>query len=207
MPDVTVGTGDSIISIAKGHGFFWEDIWNHGGNAELKAKRKDPNVLYKGDVVHVPELEKKVLDKACDQRHEFKRKGDPVKYRVRLLRYGKPRKNLGYTLDLGGELIDGTTDADGKLEHWLPGNCKGGRLIIDGGKEIYPVSIHRLDPVDEITGVQQRLKNLGYPIPMISGKMDKATKAAVAAFQKVWMLEETGEPDEQTKAALLGEHP
>ncbi len=205
--DRTIGNGDSIISVAKDNGFFWEDLWNHGSNAELKAKRKDPNVLYRGDVVHVPELEKKVLDKACDQRHEFKRKGDPVKYRVRLLRYGKPRKNEEYTLDLGGELINGTTDADGKLEHWLPGNCKGGRLMLQGGKEIYPVSIHRLDPVDEISGQQQRLKNLGYPIPMVSGKTDKATKAALMSFQKVWKLKETGEGDDATKAKLLELHP
>lgn len=207
MPDRTIGTGDSIVSIAKDHGFFWQDLWDHGSNADLKSKRKDPNVLYQGDVVHVPEIEKKILDKACDQRHEFKRKGDPVKYRVRLLRYGKPRKNEKYVLDLGGTIIDGTTDADGKIEQWLPGNCKGGRLILNDGKEIYPVSIHRLDPVDEISGQQQRLKNLGYPIPMVSGKLDKATKAALLSFQKWWKLKESGEGDEATKAKLLELHP
>lgn len=205
--DRVIGNGDSIVSVAKDAGFFWEDLWNHGSNSDLKSKRKDPNVLYKGDVVHVPELEKKILDKACDQRHEFKRKGDPVKYRVRLLRYGKARKNEAYTLDLGGELLQGTTDADGKIEQWLPGGCKGGRLILNDGKEIYPVSIHRLDPVDEISGVQQRLKNLGYPVPMVSGTIDKATKAALNSFQKWWQLKETGEPDDATKAKLLELHP
>lgn len=207
MPDITLGPGDSIISIAKSHGFFWQDVWEHAANSDLRAKRKDPNVLFRGDVVHVPDLEKKVLDKPCDARHEFKRKGDPVKYRVRLLRYGKPRKNEPYVLDLGGELINGTTDADGKLEHWLPGNCKGGRLILQDGKEIYPVSVHRLDPVEEITGQQQRLKNLGYPVPMVSGKMDKATRAAILAFQKFWEMPETGEGDEATRAKLQELHP
>ena len=64
-----------------------------------------------------------------------------------------------------------------------------------------------VDPVDEITGQQQRLKNLGYPIPMVNGKLDKATRAAILAFQKVWKLKETGEGDEATKAKLLELHP
>ncbi len=47
MPKQKVGAGQSTASIAKANGFFWKTVWEHGENAALKEKRKDPNVLLK----------------------------------------------------------------------------------------------------------------------------------------------------------------
>ena len=35
----------------------WKLIWEHEKNADLRAKRPDPHVLYKGDKVWIPEVQ------------------------------------------------------------------------------------------------------------------------------------------------------
>ena len=86
MPeDYTVQVGDCISSIAFERGFFWETIWNHPKNAELKQKRQDPNILKEGDIVHIPDKELKEESCATDQKHKFKIKGVPAKLKLRLM--------------------------------------------------------------------------------------------------------------------------
>ena len=114
MPKQRVGEGESTSSLAKKNGFFWRTIWEHGANAELKSLRKDPNVLFADDEIFIPEKQFKDLSKPTDQMHKFKRKGEPCKLKVQLMKAGKPRKNEKYVLNLDGKLIDGTTDGDGK---------------------------------------------------------------------------------------------
>ncbi|MFH1075402.1 MAG: hypothetical protein V1753_00935 [Pseudomonadota bacterium] len=54
MPDYIVKQGDCIESIAFKHGLFWETVWNHPNNQQLKQERKNPNILLAGDKVFVP---------------------------------------------------------------------------------------------------------------------------------------------------------
>lgn len=68
MPEYAVKQGDCMESIAQKFGLFWEKIWNHPKNVKLNEQRKDPNVLYPGDVVFVPEKEDKEESGATEQR-------------------------------------------------------------------------------------------------------------------------------------------
>lgn len=87
MPiDYEIGPGDCINSVAMRHGFFPDTLWNHGSNAELKEKRKDPNVLMLGDKLFIPDIKIKELDKATEKKHRFRRKGVPAKLHLRFLK-------------------------------------------------------------------------------------------------------------------------
>jgi len=207
MSKYQISQGESIPSVAKDNGFFWETLWDHPENAALKEKRKNPNVLFEGDEVFVPEIELKEVTKATEAKHKFKRKGDPLKFRLQLMMMGKPRKNEDYVLVVDGKQITGKTDGDGKLEATIPGNATGGTIKLRGGKEEYPVRIGHLDPIDTVTGVKQRLNNLGFTCGSEDDTLDDGTKAALQKFQNKFKLTVTGEPDDATKAKLTELHP
>ena len=63
-----------------------------------------------------------------------------------------------------------------------------------------------LDPVTELTGVQARLRNVGYGEVPIDGALGPATVAALCAFQRDHGLDPTGRPDRETQDALLAQH-
>jgi hypothetical protein len=90
MAKHTVKQGECISSIADKYGLFWDTLWNHPENAELKRQRKDPNVLLAGDEVFIPEKEEKNESCETEQTHRFRLKGVPAKLRLRLMRPAEP---------------------------------------------------------------------------------------------------------------------
>jgi len=216
MPKQKVGVNQTTSSLALELGFFWRDIWEHGENAALKEKRKDPNVLFAEDEIFIPEKVKKQVSKSAEAEHTFKRKGEPSKFKMRLLALDKPRANEDYVFKVGGKLIRGKTDGDGKFEHFIPGNAKIAQLILREGKEIMNLTLGGLDPLDLATGVIQRLNNLGYKTGGIRAKKGELTKDyfadpkklpkrlvnAIKAFQADNNLEQTGIVDDKMLAIL-----
>lgn len=196
--EVEIGTGESIPSIAKSKGFFWKTIWEHPNNAGLKAERESPNILYRGDRVFVPDKELKEVPCATNERHDFRLKGDPVKFVLRLKKLGRPRKDEDYVLKINGKLIEGTTDGDGQLETWVPGNARTAELTLNRGQEVHQLRISRLDPVETLSGLQQRLNNLGFCCGVEGGELNPRTQRALRSFQSMYGLTVTGEPDEET---------
>lgn len=190
-----------MISLAKKKGFFWRTIWDHAENAELKAKRKDPSLLFETDEIFIPEKRLKEVSKSTDSEHSFKRKGDPSKIKLQLLKLGKPRANEDYVFNVEGKIIEGKTDGEGNLEHFIPSAAKSAKLILRGGKEEYPVKVGYLDPIEELVGIQQRLNNLGYNCSENS-KLDEKTKTALKKFQADNKLDANGELDGATKSKL-----
>ncbi len=195
LKDHKVRQGECISSIAFVYGFFPDTIWNDPANAELKQKRKDPNVLFPGDTVYIPTRRLKEEPGGTGQKHRFRRKGVPAKFRLRLLLNDEPRMSEPYILDIDGILFSGTTDVNGWIESPILPNAKKGKLLLDNGREEYPLELGNLDPVGEITGVQVRLYHLGFYIGDIDGVMNPETADALRAFQKKQGLEETGQPE------------
>ena len=203
--NVTVGSSDSILSIAKSHGFFWKTIWNHGRNSQLKQKRKDPEILQEADEVFVPKVDPKKVDKPNEARHKFKLKGEQAKFKIQLKQLGQPRAGEDYILVVGGTIITGKTDGDGKIECEIPNDASSAELKLQGGKEVYPLTIGKLDPADEPSGVRQRLANLGFNVE--SPDEDKMPGKTLKEFQEKYSLKITGECDGPTKAKLRELHP
>jgi len=203
MPQYTIKEGDCLSSIAERHGLFWEKIWNHPNNMELKRRRRDPNILYPGDIVFLPEKEKKEETGLTEQKHRFRKKGAPAKVRLRLMRNDLPRANEPYVLEVDGNFFTGTTDTDGKLEQSIPPHAKKGKLLIGKKREAYILNLGGMDPLHELAGIQKRLNNLGFYCGPANGILGPQTIDALKAFQKKHRLTESGEVDEATKNKLI----
>jgi peptidoglycan hydrolase-like protein with peptidoglycan-binding domain len=79
--------------------------------------------------------------------------------------------------------------------------------VSEGSKtDEYTLPLGAIDPIDELTGVQQRLANLGYPCGSEQGTPGELTKAALRAFQKEMNLDGTGQLDDATRQKLKQVH-
>ena len=58
----TVVPGDYLVKIAKEHGTTVDAIWGHDLNERHRQKRGSPDVLYAGDVLHIPVPDPVVVD-------------------------------------------------------------------------------------------------------------------------------------------------
>ena len=58
MAQYTIKAGDTLDSIAGDYGMSWRQLYYHRENAGFRAKRTDPNKIYPGDVLWVPEEKK-----------------------------------------------------------------------------------------------------------------------------------------------------
>ncbi|GEM_PF-416686 len=215
-----VKQGECLSSIAHQYGFHWKTLWNHPDNKELKENRKNPNILYPEDEICVPEKEEKYESGETGKKHRFVVKGK-AKLRIQVLRDGAPWAGVEYTLavedkkfefktnETTGEQSKLKTDQKGILEHLIAPGAKEGKLLI--GKEPkqreFPLKIGHLDPIEKLSGVQARLKNLLLYQGPIDGTENEALTEAVAVFQGYCGLTVTGKlGDEDMKKKLQKVH-
>jgi len=202
----TVTQGECISSLADRYGFFPDTIWNDPANSDLKRERKNPNVLSPGDVVVVPDKRVKEETGGTGQMHRFRKKNTPAMLRIRFLDdEDRPRGNMRYTLEIDGDNYEGSTDSDGKIEHPIPPGAKKGMILL-GNEDIIPLSFGELDPVENTSGIQARLMNLGFDCGGVTGEMDSRTREALKGFQGKYGLSPSGNVDEDTKTKLLQIH-
>jgi N-acetylmuramoyl-L-alanine amidase len=200
--------GESVESVAFENGHLWQTLWNHSENTELKLLRKDPHVLYPQDRLFVPDLRLREETCSTDARHAFVRKGVPSKLRVVVLHNNQPCARQPYVLNIDGQVFQGNTAVDGSVEHSIPPNAMRGSLIVLPGKKqrVYALQLGGLDPIAEISGIQGRLRNLGFPITTVDGQPGPETTSALQMFQEKYQLPVTGNPDSATQDKLKAVH-
>ena len=193
----TVTQGECLSSIAAQAGVPWKTLWDHPDNADLRKNRKDPNVLYPGDIVTIPDKVLRDESRPTDASHKFVKRTEPTHIKLRLLQEDKPRAGVAYELQVDGQSVKGTTDSAGFLQEDIPPGSQSGLLLVGGGsvREIYTLGFGTLDPIDTDSGVRGRLQALGYDV-------DDDFQAAVRAFQSKQQMDPSGNVDDSVRAKL-----
>jgi hypothetical protein len=207
----TIQAGDSLANIAFEHGLFVDTVWQDPGNEGLRKLRPDMNILMSGDVLTIPDRRDHEVATATGKRHRFRLKGVPHVFQLQLFDDDWPRANQAYRLTVRGKDFEfelpGLTDAEGVLVAYIPPGVIAGRLSIDELDEQDQSALEldilfgSLDPIEELSGVQKRLVNLGFDCP-VDGEVSDETTAAIEAFQRLFSLPVTGAVDNATRQKL-----
>lgn len=214
MPNYTVAQGDCMASIAKQFGFSdWRTIFDDASNAELKRRRTNPNALLPGDVLFIPETEDRTANAPVDQWHDFEINTQKTFLRLKLLDGDfNPYAGKKYRLEVEGVIKEGSVGSDGLVEQEIPADADEGRLTVfmtddtTRGGIVWNLELGHLNPIEDVTGVQARLKNLGFDPGEIDGALGETTVAALRGFQHKHGLAVTGAIDEPTRAKLKQLH-
>jgi hypothetical protein len=208
-----VKQGECLSSLAARYRLSdWRAIHNHPNNTSFFAARTNPNVLSVGDWVYVPDMDASPKSGAIDEKNTYVCKRDRTLLRLVIAdEFGEPYSQAGYTLEIGDDRFEGNTDEQGMLERRIDPAAPSGVLTIrfPGAPRrhcTWRLKFGHLDPVDQVTGIQARLNNLGFASGPVDGVMGPVTTEAVRAFQRRYDLRADGNPDSVTQAKLEEVH-
>ncbi len=187
----SVKQGEHVSRIATDCGFTdYRSIWDYPENAELRKQRQNPNILFPGDQLIIPEKENKEVPGGTEQRHRFEARIQKLKLRVVLRDASeRPIGSVKCDLRLENQVLQVAADARGQIELVIPATAERAELAItDPGTPLsgvpLPIKIGHLDPLDELSGQMGRLSNLGYFAGAIEGEHDEMQfRSAVEEFQ------------------------
>lgn len=124
-------------------------------------------------------------------------------------RRDRPRANVPYLLIVDEKVIEGKSDSDGYIKHFIAPNARSARLLIEPGtprEREMPIRLGYLNPLSEISGIKHRLSNLGFPCGETDEQVTPELQSALRAFQKKYELPVTGEADRVTRDKLRELH-
>jgi Putative peptidoglycan binding domain len=205
----TVEQGECLASLAaKNNLAGWRSIYDRPENASFRAKRPNPNLIYPGDRVYIPDADPGGVNKPTDQKHTFTLIQDKTLLRIVIAdQDGNPYGQCDYSLTIGENTAKGKTDGQGLLEEEIDPKAQSGVLTVwfRGAPRrhcTWSLSIGHLDPVAQVSGIQARLNNLDFNSGPVDGIRGPITTAAVKDFQTKHNLEVDGIPGPITQKKL-----
>ncbi len=206
-----VKQGDTMARIARQHKFgSAAALYEHADNTDFRTLRNDPNLIFPGDEITIPDIEQKVMSVSPAKKHTFRLKRDKEVFKIKIQDgLGTAWQGKRIVLNIGGQEIDAMIGTDGIVEVDLPNGDEGvGALDVymdpskDEPTHSFEVTLGGLDPVETLSGVQARCNALGHECGVADGVMGGNTKKGVKAFQASNGLDVDGVPGPMTKTKL-----
>jgi type VI secretion system secreted protein VgrG len=125
----------------------------------------------------------------------------------------KPLANMKYHVQVAGQKLEGTTDADGVVEQTVPISAATATIMLwpsdypTGQYNQYEVELlEALPPVETVRGAKTRLRNLGYYQGAVDDHDNRAFQDALSTMQLDFGLSRSGKLDADTLKQLEHVH-
>lgn len=202
-----VRPGEHLAVIAYRHGADTDDVWGAKANRRLRADRPGAHMLVAGDVVELPEKKHPPpIPIAIGAETRIVATIPHVPIELVLGTTGSLVTDEPWHIEANGEKANGTTTSDGKVSFSVRVTTRRVTLVLDKRGVRRELAIGGLDPADNLSGIAQRLQNLGlYHGPVID-TMSPDIAAAITELQRKRGLAPTGHLDRETRDAITTEH-
>lgn len=227
--EYVVKAGDRMSKIAHQHGYKDYQLLYLAQPDEFRKKRPNPEILMEGDVVILPDKIEEKHSAKDKKAHTYEEDTRLPEVRVALRLAGKPlaNKSFGVVVDppaasSGKPPVTGMvkSDGDGKVAFHVEPAAR--KVLLICTQPIFSVELRlgELRPVAEAGGVEQRLDNLNYRVPLApppapAGSeaekkaheaQERRVKKAVQRFQEDRKQAVDGRPSAALQKLLVKEH-
>ena len=202
----SIRPGDHLSRVAAQRGFrSYQPLWDHPANLTLRKERGSPHILADGDLVAIPDLNLREVDRGTDARHRFVAELRPLVIRLHQLQWdGRPFDPKPTEALLDGKAGPFTAPAPGTTE--VPVGPNVDRVTLKfPGREV-AVRLGFLQPASTVAGVRERLNNLGYLAGDVDDPKRLEFRSAVEEFQCDQKLGVDGIVGPATRARLVKVH-
>jgi hypothetical protein len=160
MQPYVIRQGDYVAKLAYSLGFDADTVWNDDKNTDLRGQRPDPNTLLPGDVLYVPDTptEPQFVDAGTTNTFVASAPTVPVTIKFAEARFASQACEV-YELE---QLTGLSTNGDGILSFSAPVTLDVVTVLFTGLNFACSCALGCLDPIETLSGVFQRLQNLGY---------------------------------------------
>ncbi len=212
MKTHVIKQGESLGSIAKDYNLpSGMALYEHESNKAFRELRKNPNIIYPGDEINIPESKDFEIKIDTGRAHKImamRKKPDYFRLKIQDSE-GQVWAGKRVCLKLARYEIDTEVGEDGLIEIELKSPIKeSGKLDVYLDPESpdpthsFEVMVGYLDPIDTVSGLQARLNQLGFDAGVVDGISGQQTKTATKAFQSANELDVDGIAGPKTRAKL-----
>lgn len=163
MQPYVIKAGDYLAALAYRFGFDADTVWQDPANDALRKLRPDPNILWPTDVLYIPDqLGKQPVMQSLVTGQTNSFVSDPPTESLTLRFLDAPLASQAYTIQELPDLTGLVTGSDGSTTVSIPVTLPTFTIVFTDSGTTFEVQVGGLDPIDTVSGIFQRLKNLGY---------------------------------------------
>jgi hypothetical protein len=163
MQPLVIRQGDYLAKLADQLGFDADAVWGDDSNAQLRLLRPNPNILFAGDVLYVPDPAKAPPAQSLTpgSTNSFVTNA-PAMVSVSITFTDPGLASQAYTVPELPQLTGLTTDANGLATLEVPVSQDSFTIAFATAGVSLLYQMGHLDPINSLSGIFQRLQHLGF---------------------------------------------
>jgi hypothetical protein len=176
-------SGQGVDKIAYWAGRLPKTIWSHGNNAKLAGARQGWNVLARNDPIFIPPVQSKSINVRPCYRYFLVRHYMMARFRLRLCAGMQPLSGVPFLLEFQDVApVEGLMGEGGIIDIEVPAFVEAVKVTFGNPSFTFVLKLESLLPIADDSGVQQRLRNLGFPFvsdthPWAAGVIKRAQQS------------------------------